>query len=254
MMIEKQYDKIIYELTELETECKLEAEKKEHHLTKLIVDIETKLNTWIESLKIPDFTKDNEWKGIRFETAKAIIKMEDELDQFKTDLLLNKDYDFVPKEIDNENNFGDFYVRNVEIGKIRMELNNILNNNKSKNESHDNSKESFAIVKDIPWLIKTKFRKTNETDYLGYFIKPKCDDEKLKQNPIKTKLTLKINQNEARKTEAFKETCLKYDYETSAGFGCSNYISKEDLLNPLNGFYNKEKDSILLQATVRIIS
>jgi hypothetical protein len=124
------------------------------------------------------------------------------------DLLANKDYQFSPIDIKDNNNFRNFYVRKIiETRKINMVLNN------------------FSSLK---------------SDSL---------------NPINTKLILKIHQNEARKTN-FKEKyqSIYYTFNESRGRGTYNFCSKEDKLDPSNGFYNKENDSILLQATVKILS
>ncbi len=248
-LIRSNYELVMKQVLELEKECKAKSGKKESKLVELIHEIENKLNKRNESLRILNFNNDAEWKSFRFESVEEIKRIEDEMDKLKDDLLINKDYDFVPKKIDAKNNFGDFYARNFDTGKIELEMNNF-----------SNIKESFVfiesketIIKDTPWLIKSTLKKKDETLFLAYYISNRYELEKLKKNPIRSKLTFSIHQNETRKINICKKRSVSYVYENFSGNGFADFISREDLINPLNGFYNKENDSIILEATVKIL-
>ena len=89
--IEKKYDEVIDEVLGFENECKAMVEKKVDDFAKFINETENKLKKWNESLKLPDFTKDDEWKSIRFDAAKEIQTIEDEMEKCKNDSLLNTD-------------------------------------------------------------------------------------------------------------------------------------------------------------------
>ncbi len=254
-LIEKNYIEILDKVIESEKECKIKGERKKHDLTKMIQNIENKLSNLNESLKLPDFTKDNEWKRIRFDVAKDIQNIEDEIENYKCELLLYKDFDFIPIEINQNNNFGNFHVRNVEIGKVNMVLNNFsyLKPENSESLNFIESRES-CFVKDIPWIIRTRLEKKSDEDYLAFYIAPKCDNKRINNIPISAKLIQKIHQIETRKTTICNEIAFSSKFEKIVGVGLRNFISKKEIINPLNGFYNKENDSIFLQAIVKILS
>jgi DNA polymerase III psi subunit len=75
----------------------------------------------------------------------------------------------------------------------------------------------------------------------------------LKNNPIDTKLTFKIIQNEAKKVKLNLETTKYHKFENSNGYGVL-FHSKEQLLNPNNGIYNRKNDSILIEAIIKILN
>jgi len=247
-LIENKYDFIMKKIIESENDCKTKAKQSENYLKKLIIDIESKLNTWNESLKVPNFSKDNEWKSIRFDVAKEIQRIEDEIEKYQDNILLNKVYEFIPIPIIDENNFGNFNVKNIDVGKISMVL------NLSKLNSMLIDSKELCVIKDIPWVIQAQLSTKDKVDYLGFYVAPKCEEERIKVNPIDTKITFKISQNEARKTKAIKKENHTHKFEKPIGRGYNNFISKDNLLNLSNGFYNKETNSILLEATVKIIS
>ena len=171
--IEIKHEEIINQVIGLENECKAMVEKKVDDFAKFINETENKLKKWNESLKLPDFTKDDEWKSIRFDAAKEIQTIEDEMEKCKNDLLLNKDYEFIPIDIVKDNNFGDFYVRKiVEIGKINMVINDFssLKSEKSDSSTYIESNETF--IKGLPWILITRIELI---DYLSEY----GDDEML---------------------------------------------------------------------------
>ena len=49
-------------------------------MAKLIKETENKLKKWNESLKLPDFTKDDEWKSVKFDAANEIQMIKDEME------------------------------------------------------------------------------------------------------------------------------------------------------------------------------
>ncbi len=58
----------------------------------------------------------------KFETAKEIQNLEDEMEKCKNDLLLNTEYSF--KSCNDDKLFGAFYAKNYECRKFIMILNN----------------------------------------------------------------------------------------------------------------------------------
>ncbi len=111
---------------------------------------------WNESLKLPDFTKDDEWKSMRFDAANEIQMIKDEMEIYMNHLLANKDYQFSPIDIKDDNNFGNFYVRKiVETRKINMVLNN-FSSLKSDSLTYNDSNET--IINGLPWIIGTKLK------------------------------------------------------------------------------------------------
>lgn len=75
-----------------------------------------------------------------------------------------------------------------------------------------------------------------------------------KNYPIDAKITCKISQNEARKTKSINKEDFIYKFENLKGYGFTNFESKDNILNLSNGFYDKEANSIKLEATVKIIN
>jgi hypothetical protein len=244
-MIEEKYDLIIQEVIQLENECKLNAKNKVNDLAKLIEEMEIKLNKRNESLKILNFSKNNEWKSMRFDAAKEIKRIEDEIEKYQDNVLLNKDYEFIPTV--DKNNFGNFNVRNIDAGKISMDF------DLSNLDSILIDSKEFCIIKDIPWVIQAQIETEDQVEYLGFYVKPICDEKTIKSKPIDAECTLQIRQNEYRKTECIKKKIFFYQFEEPVSRGY-NFISKEELMNLTNGFYKKETNSILLEAKVKIIN
>jgi hypothetical protein len=88
----------------------------------------------------------------------------------------------------------------------------------------------------------------NDDDYFRY------DLVRLRRANLE--LLLKIRQREARKTNF-----LNYYHEfkgiliSHSGIpGYHFFGTKKDIMNPLNGIYNKETDSILLEAKIKVLS
>jgi len=263
--IEEKYETIMNQVLELEKECKAKTKKEANDLEKIIQEVDDTLKKWNESLNQLNFSKDDEWKSMRFDAAKQVEKLEDEMEKLKNDLLLNKDYEFIPIDIKDETLFGNFQVSNFEIGKINMILNNFSSIKSvicTSNGSFVSSSESY--INNIPWKIKTRLIKKNDKELISFFVKYYST-----QGLISTKLSLKIKQNEIRKTgKDFEGTFYKKfegTFYTHGNFegtfythgnlvGKRSFCSKEDILDPLNGVYNKKNDSIILEATIRILS
>ena len=75
----------------------------------------------------------------------------------------------------------------------------------------------------------------------------------LQTNPITAKILLKIVQNEPKRVNFISKRNFTYKFDKSNGYGFTNFISKQEILNPLNGIYNQEKDSIQIEAVVKIL-
>ncbi len=154
-------------------------------MAKLIKETENKLKKWNESLKLPDFTKDDEWKSMRFDAAIEIQMIKNEMEIYMNDLLANKDYQFSPIDIKDDNNFGEFYVKKiVETGKINMVLNN-FSSIKSDSLTYNDSNET--VINDVPWIISTCLELIKDVEYLAFFVEPKCGDDVLKKNTKRNK-------------------------------------------------------------------
>jgi len=317
--IEDEYEKIINEVLEVEKECKIKAKNKAIDLEKMVQEIDYTLKKWNESVNQLDFdSKDDEWKSIRFEAAKEIQKLEDEMDKFKDELFLNKKYSFQPsKNSKDDKYFGEFYAKNYEIGKISM----VLNNFSSFEGEIDSNK---TIIKDLGWIIKADF--DDEDGYFLFSLFPKSvddedalndeddddddtdnddldtddsddkndsdtddtndsdtddsdnddddddDDEddydyddyderirkilskKLEKNPVEAEFVFRIRPREARKSNLVNDY-YKSDhiFDCSGGFAYG-FGTDVTIMNPLNGLYNKDADSILMEATIKILS
>jgi hypothetical protein len=87
---------------------------------------------------------------MRFDAAKEIKRIEDEIEKYQDNILLNKVYEFIPIPIIDENNFGNFNVRNIDVGKISMVL------NLSKLNSILIDSKELCVIKDIPWVIQAQ--------------------------------------------------------------------------------------------------
>jgi hypothetical protein len=169
--IEIKHEEIINQVIGLENECKANVKQKVGDLAKLIKETENKLKKWNESLKLPNFTKDDEWKSVRFDAANEIQMIKDEMEIYMNDLLANKDYQFSPIDIKDNNNFRNFYVRKiVKTRKINMVLNN-FSSLKSDSLTYNDSNET--IINGLPWIIGTKLKLKEDKEYLAFFFGPK---------------------------------------------------------------------------------
>jgi hypothetical protein len=157
--IEIKHEEIINQVISLENEFKANVKQKVGDLAKLIKETENKLKKWNESLKLPDFTKDDEWKSMRFDAANEIQMIKDEMEIYMNDLLANKDYQFSPIDIKDNNNFRNFYVRKIVSSLKSDSLTYIEGNEK--------------IINCLPWIIGTKLKLKEDKEYLAFFFGPK---------------------------------------------------------------------------------
>lgn len=255
-LIEENHEKIINEVIVKEKECSLKADTY-IKFSILIQEIDTKLQNWNEFLKIPDFSKDNEWKKISFDSQKEINKIQNEIQKYEDELLIYKDYQFGPKEILNNNNFGNLNVSTFETGVIQTKINNFsrLKTFDFEDEGYtvsDESCEINSIIWKLHWRIQKK--KKQNLEYFALYNTPiVTSDEIIKQNVIKSKISLRIIKNEARDSEIRAEMNLfDHTFEDSTGVGKEDFILKQDLQDPKNGLYNK--DSITIEAIIKILN
>jgi hypothetical protein len=246
--IEESHKLILNEINGLENECKLKSEKETNDLLNLIQEAESKRLKWTELISEPDLSKEKEWKSIICEASTEMKAIKNKINEYQENLLLNNDYLFDPLPVINK--IGDFYIRNVEKGTIQMVIDNFSNFNSTL--EYRESKET-CIIQNITWIIKTRIDNKNEINFLRVIVKPNCSNEKFKNNPIDTKLTFKIIQNEAKKVKLNLETTKYHKFENSNGYGVL-FHSKEQLLNPNNGIYNRKNDSILIEAIIKILN
>ncbi len=260
-LIEENHEKIINEVIVKEKECKLKANTY-LKFSILIQEIETKLQNWNELLKIPDFSKDNEWKKIRFDSQKEINKIQNEIQKYEDELLIYRDYQFVPKPIINNNNFGNLNVSTFETGVIQTKINNFsrLKTFDFEDEGYTVSDESCEIAScemiiwKLHWRIQKK--KKQNLEYFALYITPiVTSDEVIKEKVIKSKISLRIIKNEAINSEIRAEMNLfDHTFVDSTGAGKEDFILKQDLLDPKNGIYNKDDDSIAIEAIIKILN
>jgi hypothetical protein len=267
--IEDEYEKIINEVLEVEKECKIKAKNKAIDLEIMVQEIDYTLKKWNESVNQLDFdSKDDEWKSIRFEAAKEIQKLEDEMDKFKDELFLNKKYSFHPRR-DSDYFFGYFCAQNYEIGKISLVLNNF-----SIFDTKMNIKSEKTIIKDLGLIIRSSYIFKELFFSVNFDDDDDDDDDDDNDNDVddgddedgdyfdpvrcvaNVELIIKIHQREARKTNFVNYYHKSNDILVSHGRipGGKTFGTKEDIMNPLNGIYNKETDSILLEAKIKILS
>lgn len=262
-MIEKNFEKVVNQVISFERECRLNVENKNSVLNKSIRQTKNSLIKWNESLRVPDFTKDNYWNELSLDAEKENEKIKYLIKKLKNDLLLNKHCDFIPKMVLEDNNFGDLNNNVKDIidenrteGTIRWTINDFI---AFKNAQKIHFSKDWCVIKNIPWRISAKIHETKDFDlYLGVYTKPSCDNELLKSNPANAKVSLKITQqNDKIKTKSNSElACEKLfekKFENNLGLGYPQFILLKEIMKEENGIYNKQNDSITLEANIKIL-
>lgn len=259
MLIETNHDHIIKEIEKFEKQCKHEAKEKSLNLFDLIKTSKAKLTKWNADLKIPDFDRDGNWKRIAIRAREESEKLKLIMVNFQDELLLNKEVKFSPKQIVGKNNFGDlvFFDREkMDTNRSEASFQLIIDDFNSFRRNYEWRESSKpCIIKNIPWKINAKIEQTEDFDLaLGFYVYPEFDDNKLRQNPISAEIKLKIIQDKSvvnSKVKLYRRFLHKYT--ESIGSGCPAFILLRDIMDPVNGLYDRRNDSITLETTVKII-
>ena len=256
-LIETNYNKIMNQVINFEQECRDQVANTTSFFNKTIQQTTNDLNKWKEMLNIPDFSKDSQWKKLSLNAEIEIEKLKILIKQCEDDLLLNKEFDFVPKSILNDNNFGDLKNQKKEIieeklshGSLKFTIDNF---NQFKETREVLTSQESIIIHDIPWKVSVKMREKKDSNIvLGFFLRPLIKNEELILNHLKISAKFKIIQHNDSKTFLKKKLKDIFNGNCSFGFGFSNFILLDDILDESNGIYNQQKDQITLEAYFKI--
>ena len=204
---------------------------------------------------MPDFNKDYSWKKLSIEAEKEIEKLKYFIKKCQDDLLLNQEVEFIPKIVANQNIFGDLKLdykhiidENRSEGTIRLVVDN-FSMFKDGNQSREN--KDWNLIKNIPWRIQAKMEQTKDfNNALGFYIKPVCENDILKENPIRISAKYRIIQHKDQIKVIYIEDVLEHQFEYNVGYGFPEFISLKDIMD---NCYCKQNDSITLEASIRII-
>lgn len=259
LMIETSHEKIIRDIEHFENKCKFEAQMKSLNLYDLIKVSKNKLEKWNADLRVPDFDHDGNWKRITIRAKEESEKLKTLITNFQDDLLMYKELKFLCRPIMAKNNFGDIlFIDKEKIDSNRVEgtfqlVINDFSLFKRNYEWKESSKS--CVIKNIPWKINAKIEQTENYDLaLGFYVYPEYDDHKLQQNPVNTEIRIKIVQDKSMMNTKLKlYRRFAHTYMESIGSGCPSFMLLRDIMDPMNGIYDRKNDCITLEATVKII-
>lgn len=257
-MIEDNCEKIIKQVNDLETDCKSKLSKRPEEteeLKKYIKDVENQLNDSMISLKTPDFDLDSVWKRIKNRTENEIEIMKYFTLKFQNALLLNKEYNFVPKVIVDENNFGSLEINSQAIdehrseGTIRMEIKD-FSSFKYSQESYYN--KDLCLIKSAPWKLSAIVKENTDFELeLEIWIETDKSNEYILQEKkdFEIQVSMRILQNDLKfYKEIKKDFVFKHDF-----MYLLDDILLKDILNPINNIYSTTNDSIIVEALIKVI-
>lgn len=239
------------QVNELQNECNLNAGNKTSMLNKTMREIRNNIAIWMKSLEVPDFTKYSHWNTIGKEAEQELERMKHLIKQCQNDLLLKKEYKFI-----QGNNFGLLKVNNIDInnseGVVRLQVDNFTSF--SQKQEILRSKDC-CIIRNIFWKISAGIYETKEQGpFLNFFVYPDDEQSISKENPVKIYATCRIVQHYTQfKSKCRLERSFEYKYERITSYGFATFISLKDILDETNGIYNRDEDSVQLEATVKII-
>ncbi len=245
-MIEKNHTCMTNQLYELENECKRNYEYLVNDLAIVVKEAELKLNEWNKILKMPNFNQEPSWKKIRFDAAKQIKIVKDEIDRYQDNLLINKRIEFSQEPIlSNYNNIlGDLSIKDIEKGNVEIIIKNF---SKIETNGHLFKCDPF-VINNIPWILEYRMDIKDNIEHLNFFVRTNFDKHDInddeKKKVIDALVKFKFIQNEARMSGAFKSIKRrKFDRDTPLSYT----IVKNKILNPLKGLYDKENDSVTIE-------
>lgn len=238
-MIEEKYSNVIKETYDQEKECRLKIAEIEADKLKEIVNVNfinrAKMRALYNSKELKDFEK------IRYY-----------FNRYKQDLLLNKEHKFVPSiNIINKNNFGDLISTNVEKidenrsnGIIKFVLNDF---SKFKADRKLCFSTEWCIIKNKSWNIYAGIQETKSyNNGLSFFVGLNVSDPLLDYT-----ITYKVVQsNSTLKSKVCLTKTIKHLFSDNNFWGFPEFILLSDIMDVSNGIYDKENDSITLEAHI----
>lgn len=233
----------------MENEANEKSKNKSKALDEAISMCKNQLTAWNKTLTTPNFNFDSDWKIIKFSVEREMEKIQYLLERYQSDLLLNKQYEFQL----NPSNFGNFKVKNKEIvdenrleGTIKMVVNEFSS---FKTEKIQRFSKNYCIINNISWNIETRIEENDTHDLsLGFYVKP----DGLGDKPVNTKITLQIIQYETKATMLTLKGSFDHVFSEESRRGFKNFILLREIIDPLNGIYDKINDSITLEANIKI--
>ncbi len=256
-MIEDNCEKIITQVNDLEKDCKsklLNKPEETEELKKYIKDVENQLNDYIISFKTPYFDSDSDWKRIKNSIENEIEIMKYFTLKFQNALLLNREYNLIPKVIVDENNFGSLEINSRSTnedrseGTIRMEIKDFSTFKFSEEFFYN---KDLCLIKKAPWKLSAIVKENADYELeLEIMLEIDANEYVLKENKdFKIQVSMHILQNDLK---FYKE--IKKDLVMINGFRC--YLDKillKDILNPINNIYSTINDSIKVEALIKVI-
>lgn len=249
-LINANHERIMNQVIECENECKSNAENKLlSTLNKSLQQTRNNLNQWKQSLKVPDFTKDSEWNTIRLAASKENEKTKNLMTKCRNHLLLNKKYNFIPKSVFNENNFGDLEIENLsdEHSEYLFDI---------KIKSFISFKDSTKILLQ-PFLIKKTlwnviFRIADSIDIgRGLCLCVKPEDT---LDPVKFKATFRIIQHKHdSQLKADLKKHFQIQLKENEECNSTNCVPLSEIMNETNGIYDPLNDLINLRFTFMLL-
>lgn len=250
-MIEDNHLRIIIDLNLKEEVCKSKSSSEIEMLKKNIL---TSLNFTSRSLN------DDEKVQIEIEKLKYYIN------RFKNDLLLNKEYAFISKiNATNENHFGNIVMKVKKMNVKKIDENRsegvvkfyIKDFNKFKSARKLYLSTEWCVIKNISWRIKAGILETENYDNgLGFFVCPDNVLEVQKMNQsLKFMITYKIVQSDKNfRSNVQLERKSSNDFSQNHDWGFEPFLLLREIMDVSNGIYNKENDSITLEAHIKLIN
>lgn len=246
-MIEDNHLRIIIDLNLKEEVCKSKSSNEIEIFKKNII---TPLNFNSRSLN------DDEQVQIEIEKLRYYIN------RFKNDLLLNKEYTFISKiNTTNENHFGNIVMKdakkideNRSEGVVKFYIKDF---NKFKAVRKLYLSTEWCVIKNISWRIKAGILETENYDNgLGFFVCPDNVLEVQKMNQsLKFMITYKIVQSDKNcRSNAQLERKSSNDFSQNHDWGFEPFLLLREIMDASNGIYNKENDSITLEAHIKLIN
>lgn len=248
--IEEQHEKLIDHLKSIEIKCMTLTEKELFKSNESIENTRVKLNDWNERIKS---STDSNWTVLIPEMSCHLRKTKYLVERCKNELKSHKEYEFVPNKTSED--IGQILTKEIDIidekrpvGIIRFVIDNFSEFKYSKETIE--SKEHHVVNK-IPWIIEAKMEETENFErYLSVFAR--VDSEFKKVSIRRPNVYIRIIYNSGK--SAFKNICSSaYGFDADKNrFGQNKFISLKDILNPTNRIYNKENDSITIEAQIEL--
>ena len=221
-IIEEQHEILINQVNESEKECKIKLNAPKESLK-----IEPCQNLSVSKIKIDLFEEnhqlfkiqwhgDNYWNDKIEQKEQAIEKAKYLIKRIQDELILKKDYSFIENLDFNASKFGDLLITDKEIidenrskGTISFVIDKF---SKFKYSQIYHTNKQWAVIGNGPWQIQAIIKENKDLElFLGIFVKPNCENETLKSNPIYVSAIYKIIKHNTRMKH--KEIKLKNKFE-----------------------------------------